>query len=70
MVYPLLRDLEKEGYINGWWEEPDKKSIRRYRLTEEGYKHYQVVLLRNKPIFEDSLVIVKNVLKDIYNKQI
>ena len=36
MVYPLLRDLEEEGYIKGWWEEPDKRSIRRYRLTDEG----------------------------------
>ena len=22
MIYPLLRELEEEGYINGWWEEP------------------------------------------------
>ncbi|NLW23563.1 MAG: helix-turn-helix transcriptional regulator [Tissierellia bacterium] len=66
MVYPLLRELEKEGYITGWWEEPDKRSIRRYRLTDEGYKHYQRILLQYKPSFEDSLSIVQNVLKDIY----
>ncbi|WP_077367572.1 PadR family transcriptional regulator [Anaerosalibacter sp. Marseille-P3206] len=66
MVYPLLRDLEDQGYIIGWWEEPDKRSIRRYRLTDEGYKHYKVILLMYKPIFEDSLHITKTVLKDIY----
>ena len=66
MVYPLLRELEGEGYVVGWWEEPDKRSIRRYRLTDEGYKHYQILLLQYKPIFKDSLHIVKNVLKDIY----
>lgn len=70
MVYPLLRELEKEGYVKGWWEEPDKRSIRRYRLTDEGYKHYKVILLQNQAIFEDALSIVKNVLKDIYNKKI
>lgn len=70
MVYPLLRDLEKEGYIKGWWEEPDKRSIRRYRLTDEGYNHYKVILLQNKSIFEDALVIVKNILKDIYNQKV
>lgn len=69
MVYPLLRDLEEHGYIKGWWEEPDKRSIRRYRLTDEGYKHYQTILLQNKPVFEDSLVIVKRVLIDLYNKK-
>ncbi len=67
MVYPLLRELEEEGYVTGWWDEPDKRSIRRYRLTDEGYKHYQIILLQYKPIFEDSLHIVQSVLKDIYN---
>lgn len=66
MVYPLLRELEGEGYVVGWWEEPDKRSIRRYRLTDEGYKHYQIILLQHKTTFEDSLHIVQNVLKDIY----
>ncbi|MCF6459756.1 helix-turn-helix transcriptional regulator [Clostridium sp. Cult3] len=66
MVYPLLRELEEEGYVTGWWEEPDKRSIRHYRLTDEGYKHYKVILLQHKPTFEDSLHIVQTVLKDIY----
>lgn len=66
MVYPLLRNLEEEGYVTGWWEEPDKRSIRRYKLTDNGYEHYKVILLMYKPIFEDSLYITKTVLKDIY----
>lgn len=66
MVYPLLRDMEEKGYVKGNWEEPDKRSIRRYRMTDEGYKHYNVILLMYKPIFEDSLHITKTVLKDIY----
>lgn len=70
MVYPLLRNLEKEGYVKGWWEEPDKRSIRRYKLTDEGFRHYKVILLQNKSVFEDALTIVCNVLKDIYNKKI
>lgn len=69
MVYPLLRELEEEGYIKGLWDEPDKRSIRRYRLTDEGYKHYKIILLQNKSVFEDSLSIVQNVLKDLYNKK-
>lgn len=66
MVYPLLRKLENEGYIEGWWEEPDKKTIRRYRLTDSGYKHYNTIHLLYKPYFEDSLYIIKRVLEDIY----
>ncbi|SHI00424.1 PadR family transcriptional regulator [Sporanaerobacter acetigenes] len=66
MVYPLLRELEEEGYIVGWWEEPDKRSIRRYKLTDKGYEHYKVISRMYKPAFEDSLFIVQTVLKDIY----
>lgn len=67
MVYPLLRELESKGYIDGWWDEPDKRSIRRYKLTNEGYQHYKVILLRYRASFQDSLHIVQNVLMDIYN---
>lgn len=67
MVYPLLRQLEKENYIVGHWEEPDKRSIRRYRLTNDGYEHYKILLLQYEPAFKDSLHIVRNILKDIYN---
>lgn len=70
MVYPLLRELEKEGYLVGSWEEPNKRSIRRYRLTDKGFEHYKIILLKYKPIFEDSLYIIKTTLKDIYNIKI
>ena len=70
MVYPLLRQLEGEGYIVGTWDQPDKRSIRRYRITDEGLKHYEVIVLQNKPAFLQSLAIVRNVLKDIYNMKI
>jgi len=70
MIYPLLREMEEDGYIEGWWEEPDKRSIRRYRITDEGIRHYKVILMQNKSTFEDSLLIIKNVLKDIYKIKI
>lgn len=68
MVYPLLRNLETEGYIVGSWDQPDKRSIRRYRITDNGLKHYRTILLQNKPLFEDSLSIIQSVLNDIYKE--
>lgn len=67
MVYPLLRQLESDGHIVGWWDEPDKRSIRRYRITDEGLAYYDVLVVKSRPAFEESLTIVKNVFKDIYN---
>lgn len=70
MIYPLLRELESEGYIVGTWDEPNKRSIRRYRITDTGIKHYKVLHLQNKNSFDDSLLIIRSVLKDIYNEEI
>lgn len=70
MLYPLLRELESEGYIEGSWDEPNKRSIRRYKITDLGIEHYKVILLQNKNSFNDSLLIIKNVLKDIYGEKI
>jgi len=66
MIYPMLRELEEEGYIEGWWDEPLKRSIRRYKITDAGLEHYKVVKMQNKESLDDSLMIIKNVFKDIY----
>ena len=66
MIYPLLRELESEGYIEGWWEEPEKRSIKRYKITDEGLKHYKVIHRQAKEALDNSLFIVEAVLKDIY----
>lgn len=68
MIYPLLNQMEEEGYIKGLWDEPTKRSIRRYKITDEGMRHYKVVKQQNKTSFDSSLLIIKNVLKDIYNE--
>ncbi len=68
MVYPLLRELEKNNYIKGWWQEPNKRSIRHYRLTDKGFNHYKKIKLMYESVFIDSLTIINNVLQDIYNK--
>lgn len=66
MIYPLLRQLEEEGYVESWWEEPNKRTIRRYKITDLGLNHYKIIKLQNKASFDDSLSIINNVLKDIY----
>jgi len=66
MIYPMLRQLEEEGYIEGWWDQPNKRSIRRYKITDTGISHFNVIKMQNKESLDDSLLILKNVLKDIY----
>lgn len=35
-MYPLLRTLQEEGFAEGEWEHPERRSRRFYRLTEAG----------------------------------
>lgn len=68
MIYPLLNDMEENGYIKGLWDEPTKRSIRRYRITDTGIQHYKVIKKQNRSSFDKSLVIINNILKDIYKE--
>ena len=69
MIYPMLRELESEGYIVGWWDEPDKRSIRHYKLTPEGFEHYKKIKLLYKDNIEDSLTMLNCMMADIYKKR-
>ncbi len=66
MIYPLLNKLETEGYIIGRWEEPHKRTIRRYEITDLGIKHYKAIKIKNKSAFDNSLKIIESILDDIY----
>ena len=37
-IYPLLRDLEARGLIEGQWEHPDRRTRRFYSITVGGAK--------------------------------
>jgi DNA-binding PadR family transcriptional regulator len=43
-MYPLLRDLEGRGLIEGSWEHPDRRSRRYYAITEAGEREYADLL--------------------------
>ena len=58
IVYPLLYELEKEGFIAGEWTQKGRRRIKYYSATEEGTK----LLNRLRELFE---MPVKEVLKDL-----
>lgn len=68
MIYPLLQQMEETGYITGQWDEPNKRSIKRYRITDKGLKHYKSLTKKYESSFQNSLYMIKAVLKDIYNQ--
>jgi DNA-binding PadR family transcriptional regulator len=40
-MYPLLRQLEGRGLVQGEWEHPERRSRRFYRITDAGREEYR-----------------------------
>jgi DNA-binding PadR family transcriptional regulator len=70
MVYPLLREMEEEGYVESWWAEPDKRSIRYYRLTEKGAEHLEKMKIKYKSSFREARKIIDTAIDEIYQGNI
>ena len=51
-MYPLLRQLETRGLIQGEWEHPERRSRRFYRITDAGRAECVRVLEEVEPRLE------------------
>lgn len=58
IIYPLLYDLEKSGFIDGEWTEKGRRRIKYYSINEEGTK----LLNHLRVLFEMPL---KEAMKDL-----
>ena len=58
-IYPLLTLLEKENFIEGKWEDPEKRTIRIYTITPTG----QAEVVRIKMIVTPKLLETVQVLQ-------
>jgi DNA-binding PadR family transcriptional regulator len=58
IIYPLLYDLEKSGFIAGEWIEKGRRRIKYYSINENGTK----LLNRLRVIFE---MPVKEAMRDL-----
>jgi PadR family transcriptional regulator PadR len=61
-IYPLLRELETRGLIEGRWEHPEKRSRRLYTVTGAGSKEYRRLRTALEPFLDsivDSITLIK-----------
>ncbi len=61
-IYPLLRELESKGMIEGRWEHPDRRSRRYYAITPAGRREYKRIRAEVEP-FLDSVIRSMTLLK-------
>jgi PadR family transcriptional regulator, regulatory protein PadR len=65
-MYPLLRELESRGLIEGRWEHPDKRTRRYYSITAAGRAEYRRLTEELEPFLDSVIRSVTLIKREIY----
>jgi PadR family transcriptional regulator PadR len=65
-IYPLLRDMEERGLIEGQWEHPDRRTRRFYSITSDGRKEYRRLVAELEPFLDSVIESVTLIKREIY----
>ena len=65
-MYPLLRDLEGRGLVEGRWELPDRRSRRFYSITPAGRREYKRLRGEVEPFLESVIRSVSLLRDEVY----
>jgi PadR family transcriptional regulator, regulatory protein PadR len=65
-MYPLLRELEANGMIEGQWEHPDRRTRRFYSITRAGRSEYRRLRDELKPFLESVISSMTLIEREIY----
>jgi len=66
-VYPILRDLEKSGYINGQWQTQRNRRLKVYKITESGELILRRAILKQTEISNNINNLFREFAKDVLN---
>ncbi len=64
-IYPLLGQLEKEGFIEGKWEDPDKRTIRIYHITPAGQAEVHRIIMIVIPKLTETVQVLQEFINDL-----
>lgn len=64
-VYPLLTQLEREGFIEGRWEDPDKRTVRVYTITAAGQAEVERIEMIVMPKLTETVQVLQGLIEDL-----
>jgi PadR family transcriptional regulator PadR len=67
-MYPLLRQLEERGLIQGEWEHPERRSRRYYVLTDEGKAEYARLVEEVRPFLDSVKSSIDEIVREVYGR--
>lgn len=65
-IYPLLRDLEARGLIDGAWEHPDRRTRRFYSITPAGRREHRRLRSELEPFLDSVVRSVRLIKRELY----
>ena len=68
-VYPILRDLEKSGYIKGHWETQKNRKLKVYKITQSGDAILKRAIVKQAEIFNNISSLFNEFARDVLNVQ-
>jgi PadR family transcriptional regulator len=68
-MYPLLRELEERGLIEGQWEHPEKRSRRLYSITAAGTEEYARLRRDLEPFLDSIIESIGLIKRAVYSKR-
>ena len=68
-VYPILRDLEESGYIEGEWSSQKKRKIKVYKITETGRIILKGAIVKQSEIASSMNALFQEFAKDVLNME-
>jgi len=66
-VYPILRDLEKTGYIEGGWGIHRNRKIKVYNITEKGRSILKHVIMKQSEIAKSMNTLAEEFAREVLN---
>lgn len=67
-MYPLLRELEARGLIEGQWELPDRRTRRYYSITAAGKREYRRLVTEVEPFLDSVIRSIALIKREVYGE--
>ncbi len=65
-MYPLLRQLESRGLIEGKWEHPERRTRRNYEITRKGRAEYERLNAEVRPFLDAARASIDEIVREVY----
>ena len=68
-IYPLMTVLEEQALVSGEWEDPRKRTVRIYELTEKGRAELERLKAIVKPKLDEAIDVLEALSLDLDDNQ-